>query len=482
MQHAKYQVVIGLEVHAQLLTSSKLFSTEAVRFGAAPNAHAGEITLALPGTLPKVNQRAIELAARMGLACGCTISQYQIFDRKNYFYPDLPKGYQLTQHRTPVCRGGHVQIETPAGLRAVKLHQIHLEEDAGKLMHLAGDQDTVIDFNRAGVPLIEIVSQPDLYSAEEAGAFVAEVRRLVRYLEVSDGNMEQGSLRCDANVSVRPASVQTLGTKVEIKNMNSVKNTVRAIQFEAQRQVELLEAGKTVIAETRTFDAATGKTLAMRLKETLNDYRYFPEPDLGPIVLTDAWLDSIRNTMPPLPRACEQRLIETFGLPAYDARVLAEEKELVTFFEAVALHTTQYKAISNWLMGPIKEFLNANPGARIPVSANHLAQLIELIQAGKVSFSLAAQRLFPALLQNPAEDVYHLAEKLDILQETDGGTLARTVADVIKEFPLKVEEFKNGKKTIVKMFMGEVMKRTNGKADPLQAQQLIHEMLKQHPG
>jgi aspartyl-tRNA(Asn)/glutamyl-tRNA(Gln) amidotransferase subunit B len=477
----KYQVVVGLEVHAQLLTHSKLFSNESVRFGKEPNTQAGEITLALPGTLPKVNRRAIELAIRMGLACGSAISRYQIFDRKNYFYPDLPKGYQLTQHRTPVCCGGEIPIETAAGRRSVKLHHIHLEEDAGKLMHLAGEEDTVIDFNRAGVPLIEIVTQPDLFSAEEAGALVGEIRKLVRYLDVSDGNMERGSLRCDANVSVRPASSPVLGTKVEVKNMNSIKNIVRAIQFEAQRQIRLLEEGKAVAPETRTFDAATGRTFGMRRKETLNDYRYFPEPDLCPIVVSEAWIESIARAMPPLPQACQERLMHTFGLPAYDARVLTEERELFVFFEAVAQHTKQYKAISNWLMGPVKEFLNANPGAGIPLTPHALAQLIELIEAGKVNFSMAAQRLLPELLRQPQADVLMLAGELDLLQDADNEALTAIVAAVVKEFPLKVEEFKNGKKAILQMFMGEVMKRTKGKADPQKARQILTDMLNLHP-
>ncbi len=469
--------MIGLEVHAQLQTESKLFSNEATHFGNNPNSQVGEITLALPGTLPKVNKKAIELAIRMGLACGCQISRYQIFDRKNYFYPDLPKGYQITQHRTPACVGGSVPIKTAAGERSIQLHHIHLEEDAGKSMHLAGEDDTVIDLNRAGVPLIEIVSQPDMFSAEEAGAFLAEVRKLVRYLDVCDGNMEEGSLRCDANVSVRLYSQTELGKKVEVKNMNSIKNLMCAIQFETDRQIQLLEQGVEVISETRTFDATSGKTFSMRTKETLNDYRYFPDPDLSPVTVSDAWLEAIRHSMPELPQQRFEKFVTTFQLPEYDARILTEEKWLADYFEAAATHTPNYKAISNWLLGPVKEFINANPAASIPVPAASLARLIDLIDQGQISFTGAAQRVFPEMIAQPSEDVWVLAQQLDVVQNNNTEELLLVIQEVIREFPLKVEEYKNGKKAIVKMFMGEVMKRTKGKADPQKSSALITEAL-----
>jgi aspartyl-tRNA(Asn)/glutamyl-tRNA(Gln) amidotransferase subunit B len=474
---SNYQVVIGLEVHAQLQTESKLFSNEPTHFGSDPNSQVGEITLALPGTLPKVNQKAIELAIRMGLACGCEINRYQIFDRKNYFYPDLPKGYQITQHRTPACVGGGVPIKTAAGERLVKLHHIHLEEDAGKSMHLDGEEDTVIDLNRAGVPLIEIVSQPDLFSAEEAGAFLAEVRKLVRYLDVCDGNMEEGSLRCDANISVRLKTDTDLGKKVEVKNMNSIKNLMRAIQFETERQITHLEAGQEIVSETRTFEATSGKTFSMRTKETLNDYRYFPDPDLSPVVVSADWLNQIRSAMPELPQQQFEKLVTRYQLPEYDARLISEEKSLALYFEAVAASTTKYKAIANWLMGPVKEFMNANPDSFIPVPTAALARLIDLIDQGQISFTVAAQRLFPELIAHPHEDVWALAQRLDVVQNNNTEALLSVIREVIREFPLKVEEYKNGKKAIVTMFMGEVMKRTQGKADPKKSSALIVEAL-----
>lgn len=477
MSTSKYQVVIGLEVHAQLLTESKLFSNEATHFGNEPNSQVGEVTLALPGTLPKVNEKAIELAIRMGFACNCDISRYQIFDRKNYFYPDLPKGYQITQHRTPVCVGGGIPIRTSAGERTIQLHHIHLEEDAGKSMHLEGSNDTVIDLNRAGVPLIEIVSQPEMFSAEEAGAFLTEVRQLVRCLHVCDGNMEEGSLRCDANVSVRLKTTAELGKKVEVKNMNSIKNLMRAIQFETERQIQLLEHGQEVISETRTFDAASGKTFSMRTKETLNDYRYFPDPDLSPVTVSEEWLEAIRQHMPELPAQRRARFMQQYQLPEYDARLLTDEQLLAVYYEAVATHTTNYKAVSNWLMGPVKEFVNANPDVAIPVPPQTLAELIRFVDEGHVSFTSAAQRVFPELLRAPGEQVLALAQRLDVLQNNNAEELAHVIREVIREFPLKVEEYKNGKKAIVKMFMGEVMKRTRGKADPQKSNDLIIEAL-----
>lgn len=472
-----YQVVVGLEVHAQLLTESKLFSGDATHYGLEPNSQAGEITVALPGTLPVVNKKAIDLAIRMGLACGCEISRYQIFDRKNYFYPDLPKGFQLTQHRTPVCRGGGVTIRTAAGERTVMLHHIHLEEDAGKLMHLANSDDTLVDLNRAGMPLIEIVSQPDLFSAEEAGAFLAEVRKRVRYLGVCDGNMEEGSLRCDANVSVRLASASALGKKVEVKNMNSIKNLMRAIEFETHRQIEILKRGAEVASETRTFDAVAGKTFSMRTKETLNDYRYFPDPDLSPVTVSDAWLESIQRAMPELPEKIFTRFTVEYGLPDYDAQVLTDEHRLAGYYEAVVKHTKKHKAVSNWLMGPVKEYLNSNPELEIPVPPETLARLIEFIDEGKLSFTVAAQRIFPELVRAPHVDLLELAQRLDVLQNNDPDELASVIGAVIREFPLKVEAYKKGKKSIVQMFMGEVMKRTRGKADPQKSNELLVDIL-----
>ncbi|MCY7352559.1 MAG: Asp-tRNA(Asn)/Glu-tRNA(Gln) amidotransferase subunit GatB, partial [Cytophagaceae bacterium] len=333
-----YEIVIGLEVHAQLATESKIFAPDSAAFGALPNRHVSAITLGHPGTLPRLNRRAVEFALKMGLACGCEITRRTIFDRKNYFYPDLPKGYQISQDKAPICVGGEVWVTLRSGEeKALALHHIHLEEDAGKSIHATVDTaedepDTLLDYNRAGTPLIEIVTDPVMRSAEEAAACLTEVRKLVRYLGICDGNMEEGSLRCDANISVRPFGQEALGTKVEVKNMNSVRFLQKAIEYEAKRQVQVIESGGRIIQETRTFDATTGRTYGMREKETMNDYRYFPEPDLPPVVISDAWLTDIRNQLPALPRHLFQKFVRDYGLPVYDAGVLTESRETAAYF------------------------------------------------------------------------------------------------------------------------------------------------------
>lgn len=478
----KYRTVIGLEVHAQLLTESKIFSSDGTQYGAPPNSHIGVVTLAHPGTLPKLNKAVVEKAIKMGLACHCEISRYNIFDRKNYFYPDLPKGYQITQDRTPICKGGHVYIHTKEGGRkSIALNRIHMEEDAGKLLHQEGAPYSQVDFNRAGVPLIEIVTEPCIDSAEEAGFFMNEIRKLVRYLDICDGNMEEGSLRCDANVSVMLKDAKTFGKKVEIKNMNSVRNVVHAIEHEVQRQIQLLEKGEAVVSETRTFDASTNKTYGMRTKEELNDYRYFPDPDLSPFEVTDQWLHSIKQSMPALPEVLLERFTSHYGLPVYDARVLTESRELAAYFEEVCQHTSNYKAASNWVMGPLKSLLNEQKVSAdaLGLKPNLLAQLVNLVGEGKVSYTVALQRIFPEMLRNLDAAPAVLAEELNLLQDSSEESLQPVVDEVIKEFPLKVEEFKSGKKGIVQMFMGEVMKRTRGKADPKLANEMLMKRLNQ---
>jgi aspartyl-tRNA(Asn)/glutamyl-tRNA(Gln) amidotransferase subunit B len=472
----KYTAVIGLEVHAQLLTESKIFSADAVQFGDSPNTNIGVITLAHPGTLPKLNKKALEHAIKMGLACNATISRFNIFDRKNYFYPDLPKGYQLTQDRTPICKGGTVAIKNKSGEQSiVQLNRIHLEEDAGKSIHTESDTDTLVDFNRAGTPLIEIVTEPVIKSSEDAYAFLAEVRKLVRYLEICDGNMEEGSMRCDANVSVMLTGAKELGKKVEVKNMNSLRNVQRAIDFEIERQIEEIEKGNAIVSETRTFDASNGKTYGMRTKEELNDYRYFPDPDLSPVVVSDEWLNSIKASMPSLPHQLMLKFVNHYRLPAYDAEVLTESKDIALYFEEVCKQTKHYKAASNWIMGPVKSYLNgfALEMSQFPIRSATIAELIELVEAGKVSFSNASQRLFEELLKNPLHHVLQLAEQLNVIQDSNENSIVPIIEEVINDFPLKVEEYKKGKKGIATMFMGEVMKRSQGKADPKMTNELI---------
>jgi aspartyl-tRNA(Asn)/glutamyl-tRNA(Gln) amidotransferase subunit B len=472
----KYTAVIGLEVHAQLLTASKIYSADAVHFGDSPNTNIGVITLAHPGTLPKLNKKALEYAIKMGLACNSTISRFNIFDRKNYFYPDLPKGYQLTQDRTPICKGGTVSIKNKVGEQiTIQLNRIHIEEDAGKSIHTESDTDTLVDFNRAGTPLIEIVTEPVIKSSEDAAAFLGEVRKLVRYLEICDGNMEEGSMRCDANVSVMLAGAKELGKKVEVKNMNSLRNVQRAIDFEIERQIEEIEKGHAIISETRTFDASNGKTYGMRTKEELNDYRYFPDPDLSPVVISDEWLDTIKASMPSLPHELLFMFVNEFGLPMYDAEVLTESKDIALYFEEVCKHSKHYKAASNWVMGPIKSYLNefAIDISQFPIRPAIIAEVIQLVEAGTVSFSNASQRLFTELLKSPSQTVLQVAQQLNLIQDSNENSIVPIIEEVIEEFPLKVEEYKKGKKGIATMFMGEVMKRSQGKADPKMTHELI---------
>lgn len=477
----KYRVVIGLEVHAQLLTASKIFNSDPSSFGAQPNTQVGVITLAHPGTLPKLNTLALEHAIKMGLACHSEISRVNIFDRKNYFYPDLPKGYQITQDRTPVCKGGYVIINTKnGGERTVKLNRIHLEEDAGKSIHAEGP-DTFIDLNRSGVALIEIVTEPNMSTSDEAYAFVTEVRKLVRYLEICDGNMEEGSLRCDANVSIMLKDAKEFGKKVEIKNMNSIRNVQRAIDVEIERQVMLAEKGESIISETRTYDADKNKTFSMREKEELNDYRYFPDPDLSPVIISDEWLERIKSSMPALPHELLEKFIKQYKLSKYDAHVLTDSKESAVYFETLCNHTPNAKAAANWVMGPVKAWLNENQKTadQFPIIPVRLAEVIRLIDSGKMNFTIASQRLFPVLLSNYEKAVLELAQELDVLQESDHNSILPIIEEVIAAFPDKVKEYKKGKTAIVGMFMGEVMKRSRGKADPKITNELLLNKLKE---
>ncbi len=476
----KYELVIGLEVHAQLLTKSKMYTSDSTEFGNLPNTHISVITLGHPGTLPKVNRKAVEFAIKMGLACNSEITRNNIFARKNYFYPDLPKGYQITQDKNPICVGGEVPITLPDGSkRSIALTRIHMEEDAGKSIHLVGEVDTLVDFNRAGVPLIEIVSEPDMRSSEEAYAYLAEIKKLVRYLDICDGNMEEGSLRCDANVSVMLKGSKEYGKKVEVKNMNSFRNVSRAIEHEFERQVIMAEAGKEIISETRTFDAATGTTASMRSKEDLNDYRYFPEPDLSPVIVSEEWLESIRSSMPPLPRELFHKFVHEYGLPDYDAGVLTDSKEIALYFEELCSHVQNFKAASNWMMGPVKSYLNELTLhiEDFPVSATSLAELIAIIDEGKVSFTVASQKIYPEMLKDNSKTPLQIAQELNLIQQSDEGSLKPIVESVLSENKAKVEEYRSGKKGLMGMFMGQVMKKSQGKADPKVATKILTELL-----
>ena len=475
-----YEAVIGLEVHAQLLTQSKMYSSDISEYGNLPNTNISVITLAHPGTLPKVNKTAIEYAIKMGIACESKITEYNIFARKNYFYPDLPKGYQITQDKTPICTGGKITIKLKDGTeKTINLTRIHIEEDAGKSMHLEGEKDTLVDFNRAGVPLIEIVSEPELRAAEEAHAYLTEIRKLVRYLDICDGNMEEGSLRCDANISVRKKGETTFGKKVEVKNMNSITNVQRAITHEIERQINELEQGNKIASETRMFDAVTGKTISMRSKEESNDYRYFPEPDLPPFIVSPSWINEIKSSMPSLPHELFKKFTKELGLPAYDAYVLTDSKEIALYFEELCKHTTNYKAASNWVMGPVKSYLNELTLHinQFPVQPIQLAELIKLIDENKINYTSASQKIYPILLEGSTKTPLQIAEELNLIQESNTDALELIIDEVLAAYPEKVTEYKAGKKGLLGLFMGEIMKKTKGKADPKLTNELLTKKL-----
>lgn len=479
----KYEAVIGLEIHVQLDTASKLFCGDSTAFGAAPNTHISPITLALPGTLPKINKKAIEYAVRLGLACQCEIMPYNFFARKNYFYPDLPKGWQTTQHTHPICMGGLVPIKTQEGTRLVKMHHIHLEEDAGKSIHDIYDQDTCVDLNRAGTPLVEIVSEPDMFSADEAWNYVQELRRLVRWIGVSDANMEEGSLRCDANISIRPAGDPELGTRVEVKNLNSTRNIKRAIDYEIDRMIKLVEAGGKVKQQTRSFDATDGTTFAIRDKEEANDYRYFPEPDLPPIHLSEAFIRQIKADMPALPQALIQKYQAQYDLSEYDAEQLVSEKEIADYFEASVKYTHHYKAVVNWISGPLRSIMNDEHLLidETSITAGTLAELVNLVAEGKLSFSVASTRLLPALREahkaNTEKSPLEIATDLNLIQTDDAALLNTWISEALESMPEKVQAYQKGKKGLIGLFVGEVKKRSKGKADPQRVMDLIKEKL-----
>jgi len=478
---AKYRVVVGLEVHAQMLTASKAYSSDANRYGEAPNTLVSPITLGHPGTLPVMNEKTIEFAIRLGLACGCNISEKQHFARKNYFYPDLPKGYQITQDKTPICTGGEIMIRDENGKeKPIRLTRIHMEEDAGKSIHDIDVYDTLVDLNRAGVPLLEIVSEPDIASAQEAYNYVTEVRKLVRYLDICDGNMEEGSLRCDANISVMLKDATVYGTKVEVKNMNSIRNVQRAIEFEINRQIETLESGGTLAQETRAFDALKGITVSLRTKEAANDYRYFPEPDLPPLVINQEDIQAVRAQMPPLPRELFEKYTKELQLSEYDAYNLTDTKAIAIYFESVIAHTTHYKGAANWIMGDVKSYLNEQ-GVEIdqfPIDSQRLAGLVNLISEGKVSNTIASQRIFPALLTSSASALT-IAEQLDLLQTTDNSVVDQAIKTVLDSNPTEVQRYKQGEKQLIGFFMGQFMKASGGKIDPKTANQALRNALDQ---
>ena len=475
----KYEAVIGLEVHAQLNTNSKLFSGDANAFGSRQNTHVSPITLGHPGTLPRMNKVAIEQAIKMGLVCGSTISTSNYFARKNYFYPDLPKGYQISQHTTPICIGGKIHIVISDVEREIQLTRIHLEEDAGKSIHDQHDTLTLLDYNRAGVPLIEIVSEPDMHSAEEAAAYLTEIRKLVRWIGVCDGNMEEGSLRCDANISVRVKGTEKLGTRVEVKNLNSIKHLKHAIEIEIKRLIDIIESGGTVVQETRSYDADNGITFSIRTKEDADDYRYFPEPDLAPFQFDQNHIDAVASMLPELPSKRSARYQSELGLSIYDAEQLTEERDLSDLFEQIAKDTAHKKILANFLIGPVRSYLTAaNLSWRdIQIIKDNWHSLLQLVADGKMGFSVAAQKILPVMLANQTIEPLQLAIELDLIQDANQDEINNWVQKVLSSMPDKVEEYKKGKKGLMGLFVGEVKKISKGKADPQKTTSILNEYL-----
>jgi aspartyl-tRNA(Asn)/glutamyl-tRNA(Gln) amidotransferase subunit B len=469
-----YEVIIGFETHAQLSTASKIFSRASTAFGAEPNTQACAVDLALPGTLPVMNKGAVERAIKLGLALGSTIAPRSVFARKNYFYPDLPKGYQISQYEQPLATGGHVEIADGASLRRVRLNRIHMEEDAGKLLHEGfpwSDGRSGVDFNRSGVPLIEIVSEPDLRSANEAHEYLTALKAILLYAGVSDGNMEEGSLRCDANVSVRRHGTEAMGTRVEVKNLNSFRNVARAIEHEAGRQAALLESGRAVAQETRLWNADRGETASMRGKEEAHDYRYFPEPDLPPLAVTPEWIEEVRASLPELPAEKRRRFAAEYALPGYDAGVLTTERAVADYFESVARGSGNTKAASNWVMTDVLRKRKDGEEA-IAVPAEHLAELIRLIDAGTIS-GRTAKELFERMWET-GEAPGELVSREGLGQVSDEAELRSAIEAVLAGSPEQVATYRKGKTSTLGWFVGQVMRRTGGKANP----QLVNELLK----
>jgi aspartyl-tRNA(Asn)/glutamyl-tRNA(Gln) amidotransferase subunit B len=474
----KYEAVIGLEIHAQLATNSKLFCGDATRFGAAPNTHISPITMGHPGTLPKTNKKAVEYAIKMGIACESTIEENNYFARKNYFYPDLPKGYQISQHTTPICVGGKVAIQLNGQSSYVQLNRIHLEEDAGKSIHDISPTDTCIDLNRAGTALIEIVTEPCIHSAEEAFQYVTEVRKLVRWLGICDGNMEEGSLRCDANISVRPMGTSNLGTKVEVKNLNSIRNIKKAIEFEIERLTALVEAGETIIQQTRSFDANNDTTFAIRDKEDANDYRYFPDPDLAPFQLTKGYIDTIKASIPALPYQLKKEWKNTLGLSDYDIEQITENKEEAAFFTNWIQTTTHYKSVVNWILGPIREYLNETglTYTQLNTSFIQLNEILNLVESNQLSFANATGKVFKGIVGTNMSAL-QFAQEQQLIQNNSTDAINQWVEQVLNAHPEKVAAYKNGKKGLMGVFIGEVKKISKGQADPKKTTQILEEKL-----
>ncbi|CCO09252.1 Asp-tRNA(Asn)/Glu-tRNA(Gln) amidotransferase subunit GatB [Desulforamulus hydrothermalis] len=475
-----YEAVIGIEVHVELKTNTKIFCHSTTEFGGDPNHHTCPVCLGLPGTLPVLNKKVVEYAVRAGLALNCQIANFSKFDRKNYYYPDLPKNYQISQYDLPIAQHGYLDIEVDGQTKRIGITRLHMEEDAGKLVHQGSIVSTpysLVDYNRTGVPLIEIVSEPDMRSPEEARAYVEKLRAVIQYTGVSDCRMEEGSLRCDVNVSVRPPGRQEFGTKTEIKNLNSFRALQKAVAFEIERQIGVLESGGRIIQETRTWDEARGITVSLRSKEEAHDYRYFPDPDLVPLVLDSQWIEFIRESLPELPDQRRARYIREYGLPAYDASILTLTKEMSDYFEEVLQHYNMPKAVSNWMMGEMARLLNAN-GLEITqckITPGRLAALLKLIDQGTISGKIA-KTVFEEMFAN-GKDPETIVQEKGLVQISDAGALAAVVEEVMAANPKSVQDYLGGKTQAIGFLVGQVMKATRGKANPDLVNKLLRERL-----
>ncbi len=472
-----YEVVIGVEVHAQLRTKSKMFCGCSTAFGRSPNSQTCPVCLGLPGSLPVINKAAVEMAVRAGLALNCTIGPQNRFARKNYFYPDLPKGYQISQYEAPVCEHGWIEIAVSGTTKRVRIRRAHLEEDAGKNLHGASSGRSLVDLNRAGTPLLEIVTEPDMRSADEAVAYLKNLRDVLMYLEVCDGNMEEGSFRCEPNLSLRPAGQQELGVKVELKNINSFKFVKDAIEYEIKRQTKVLTEGGSVKQETRLWNLDRGETAVMRSKEEAHDYRYFPDPDLVPLKLEREWVDAFRADLPELPAARTRRFLEEYGLPDYDAGVLTAARDVAEYFEASVKLFPQPKTVSNWVMGELTRELN-NTGTVIgasPVSPERLATLLRMVEQGTVSLKVARD-IFPEMYRTGKAPEQIVQEK-GLTQMSDDGALSQIIDEVLAGHPAQVAQFKQGKQQVLGFLVGQVMKGSGGKANPSKVNELLKQRL-----
>ncbi|HEY5603239.1 MAG TPA: Asp-tRNA(Asn)/Glu-tRNA(Gln) amidotransferase subunit GatB [Gammaproteobacteria bacterium] len=475
----EWEVVIGLEIHTQLATKSKIFSGSSTAYGAEPNTQANAVDLGLPGVLPVLNEEAVRMAAKFGLAVGATVAKRSVFARKNYFYPDLPKGYQISQYELPMVQHGKMDIALADGTtKTIGITRAHLEEDAGKSLHEDFHGMTGIDLNRAGTPLLEIVSEPDMRSAEEAVAYMKKIHSLVRYLEICDGNMQEGSFRCDANVSIRPKGQEKFGTRTELKNINSFRFVERAIHVEIERQIDVIEGGGKIVQETRLYDPDKNETRSMRAKEEANDYRYFPDPDLLPVVIDDQYLNEVRKTLPELPDEKQQRFEKHYGLSADDAGVLTASRDMADYFEAVAKLSGEPKLSANWIMGDLLGALNKNnlDITQSPVTAAMLGGMIKRITDNTLSGKIAKQ-VFEAMWQGEGE-ADAIIEKQGLKQLTDSGAIEKIIDDIIAGNPGQVEQYRSGKDKVFGFFVGQVMKASKGKANPQQVNDLLKEKLK----